>query len=115
MSKPEYTEGPWVWGHSGIDGLWVGPFDETPVAIVPHDGGLEGVPSRDNSRNNARLIAAAPELLEALEDVLSIVKNDGQLHYGETPEDESYITFEASTVYGIESDITSAIAKAKGE
>ncbi len=66
MSKPEYTEGPWVWGHSGIDGLWVGPFDETPVAIVPHDGGLEGVPSRDNSRNNARLIAAAPLMYKYL-------------------------------------------------
>lgn len=69
MSKPEYTEGPWVWGHSGIDGLWVGPFDETPVAIVPHDGGWEGIPSRDNSRNNARLIAAAPDMLDALEDL----------------------------------------------
>lgn len=59
-----YTAGPWSFGHAGIDGLWVGPSHaQPPVAIVPHDTHPE---ARDNSRDNARILAAAPLMLDAL-------------------------------------------------
>lgn len=62
-----HTPGRWSFGHIGTDGLWVGPsHDQKPVAIVPHDCDQ----ARDESRANARLIAAAPELLEAADDML---------------------------------------------
>lgn len=65
--KNEHTPGPWKFGHLGTEAFWIGPdYNQTPVAHVDHD--MEY--ARDNSRANARLIAAAPELLEALEGLL---------------------------------------------
>lgn len=64
--KNEHTPGPWKFGHLGTEAFWIGPdYNQTPVAHVDHD--MEY--ARDNSRANARLIAAAPELLEALENL----------------------------------------------
>lgn len=61
------TPGPWQHGHFGTEALWIGPdYNQTPVAHVDHD--MEY--ARDNSRANARLIAAAPCLLAALEALL---------------------------------------------
>lgn len=64
--KPKYTPGPWT-VHSKVDGL-------EGIGIHSANGGyiyvatIHGPGSRGNipSEANARLIAAAPELLEAL-------------------------------------------------
>jgi hypothetical protein len=62
MSK--HTPGPWTFGHWGDD-FWVSPDSSgltQKVARVTWGMGEE----RKEGRENARLIAAAPELLEAL-------------------------------------------------
>lgn len=61
MSK--FTPGPWTHGHVGLNHLWVGPSHEHKfVATVPWDTN----DARDNARDNAALIAAAPAMYEAL-------------------------------------------------
>ena len=62
MSK--HTPGPWTFGHWGDD-FWVSPDSSgltQKVARVTWGMGEE----REEGRENARLIAAAPDLLEAL-------------------------------------------------
>ena len=67
-----HTPGPWAFGHFlGRHALWVGPVGDdgqplTPVAEVEWDSDM----ARNNARANARLIAAAPELLDALRAVV---------------------------------------------
>ena len=59
--KPVFTLGPWRFGHYG-DGerFWIGPdYDRPAVADVPRP-----------FEADARLIAAAPELFEALQTLL---------------------------------------------
>lgn len=70
VSENKHTPGPWSYGHLGTEALWIGPdHNQTPVAHVYHD--MEY--ARDNSRANARLIAAAPEMLEALPDLSHVI------------------------------------------
>lgn len=64
MTKPVFTPGPWRFGHYG-DGerFWIGPdYDRPVVADVPRP-----------FEADARLIAAAPELFEALQALLEPV------------------------------------------
>jgi len=71
MSK--HTPGPWTFGHWGDD-FWVGPDSSgltQKVARVTWGMGEE----REEGRENARLIAAAPDLLEALTDVLPLAES----------------------------------------
>lgn len=64
-----HTPGPWSFGHLGMEALWVGPdYDDLPVCTVPHDTDPE---ARDESRANAALIAAAPDLLAVLLEIVS--------------------------------------------
>lgn len=59
-----HTKGPWTHGHFGTDALWIGVSHETlPVAMVEWDTDN----SHPNARENARLLAAAPALLEFAE------------------------------------------------
>lgn len=63
----EHTKGPWAWyenpsGGCRVQTLNVGIADVLSRAGVPH-------PVQESCAANARLIAAAPELLEALERV----------------------------------------------
>jgi hypothetical protein len=72
MSESKHTPGPWFFGHVGTAALWIGPhYNKTPVAHVDHD--MEY--ARDNSRANARLIAAAPDMYEALSDLIRLIEN----------------------------------------
>jgi hypothetical protein len=88
----EHTPGPWAYGHSGRDALWVGPgHDVARVATVEWDTDN----ARENARANARLIAAAPELLAALM---------GSRHY-----------WTAATPIAVRNLVRTAIAKATGE
>jgi hypothetical protein len=62
MTTAAHAPGPWQHGYNGTTGLWVGPvLDKQPVAIVPWDTD----DARDTARADARLIAAAPDLLAA--------------------------------------------------
>lgn len=64
MSEGRHRPGPWSYGHLGTDALGIGPdHNQTPVAHVDHDTEY----ARDNSRANARLIGAAPEMLKVLQ------------------------------------------------
>ena len=60
----EYTPGPWITEHVGD---CVEVVNEETLFTIARCGIKNGA----RSEANARLIAAAPELLEALEDVLS--------------------------------------------
>ena len=64
MSK--HTPGPWNIFNSKIQGTWIDPI------------GLRVDNTRqDNWKANARLIAAAPELLEACETILAEIVEQG--------------------------------------
>lgn len=70
----QHTPGPWKVGRVPLR-LEV---DESPIPIIyTHDGGLEiaqvrtSAPEPGERETNARLIAAAPELLEALHKIHS--------------------------------------------
>lgn len=97
--RRQYTPGPWFFGRTGRDKRMIlgGPNGKyvTTVTIhqIPHLMGLLDEPEREA---NAQLIAAAPELLEALE----AAHEELGFHYYE-PE--------------LEKQITNALAKARGE
>lgn len=75
MSAPFYTSGPWelgreIGGYVDIDATHA-PVKWTALArVVIETEAVNGYTRNAEAEANARLIAAAPELLEALEDVL---------------------------------------------
>jgi len=84
----QHTPGPWEIGDRdiyGADGFAVAEFDGVFIARNadpakhPSEPGQCVDRSPDEVSANARLIAAAPELLEALEAVDSEVRLDGRL------------------------------------
>ena len=85
-----FTPGPWKVSTSAVYDQ-VNAADESLICFAA---------MKENSKANARLIAAAPELFEALERAVEIIQN-------EYPVDQH-------ADYGVPSMIT-ALAKAKGE
>lgn len=67
-----YTPGPWVW-HGDSNYQWLGPVGCDSSDRVIDDGSAHGEYSAciDVDGPDAALIAAAPELLEALQSMLS--------------------------------------------
>lgn len=69
MSTPKHTRGPWTVQereHSfRVVDCRALKFDNSRLCDVQHWSGATRGPDREESRANARLIAAAPELLEA--------------------------------------------------
>lgn len=63
----------WSWRESGHGYLIENVLGAVAVAFGPEtdNGALTGVISSDESERNARLIAAAPELLAALEQMVA--------------------------------------------
>lgn len=114
-----YTPGPWrIYTRDRANGdyaIWVGEgFSEADALIADVSGGLgrvdegDGDPFCHQSAANAKLIAAAPELLEALESCLAYVKK----YYKTLPDDGVEQDFlMGAVIYPAEE----AIAKAKGE
>lgn len=90
MSK--HTPGPWNQGHSdvGKEVVFLNGLTEPEKTLGPDDTWIDCV-----TEANARLIAAAPELLDALQRLLEQTRQ-----YGHAPEIE---------------DAERAIAKATGE
>lgn len=74
MSAPQHTPGPWTWRRTGT-GYYV--VEGGPLLGVPKKPGLiarvasdiDGVWCEDNE-DNARLIAAAPAMYEALTEMM---------------------------------------------
>lgn len=94
MSDTKFTPGPWEYDDSGyltVDMDRCIMKGELCIALATWDGGMK---PRDA---NARLIAAAPELLEALENALFVLEATGGGY--------DYVT----------SSVRRAIAKARGE
>ena len=104
MSK--HTPGPWQFHElRGDDGLgYIRPNPQDYLEIAHHgDTGR----SAEENRANARLISAAPELLEALELCINQLERDTELLYDQfTPWAEIPTALEKARA---------AIAKAEGE
>tara|TARA_R110000765_G_scaffold80994_1_gene158573 strand:+ start:574 stop:957 length:384 start_codon:yes stop_codon:yes gene_type:complete len=118
-----FTPGPWEWV-SDMSGLWqeddvgapgkmiMGVFCEGMISDLESDPTMDR--NQGPNKANANLIAAAPDLLETLQDILSIIEIDGQASWGDTPEDGSIDTYVTYNMHSIKEDIKSVIAKAMG-
>lgn len=100
----QHTPGPWeLWNHAETDQIAVGPkIGGVAVAdvCIANGQGIVTHSTIDRGQANARLIAAAPELLAALEILLPIVESlvlDGEKEHFQAQE-----------------EARAAIAKAKG-
>ena len=70
MQTPQHTPGPWLTGHDGHGGMYVEDSQQRQVGFVS---------ARRDQESNASLIAAAPELLEALQAIADpTVRVDGR-------------------------------------
>lgn len=80
MKEFKGTPGPWAWQDDGSGYSWLGPVGCGPLEAVHHDGSAWGEYSADIDVEgfDAKLIAAAPELLEALQDALHAYDKHGE-------------------------------------
>lgn len=109
MTNQQHTPGPWRINDWSIKGWSVVSNIGLHIASKRYAHTLTGQEYRDEMLQNAHLIAAAPELLGALECV--------QVHLEATLADIStgVINATAYPVKGALDKVTSAIKKAKGE
>ncbi len=112
----EHTPGPWEIGYRGIrptrpiEGYTIG---YAPICIVRGDKRLHGNGVREA---NARVIAAAPELLEALKEIQNNAKNHPMYMGDDAPDDAQFEGGDAAFVtFDIERIASAAIAKAEGK
>lgn len=73
MSAPSFTPGPWIVLGNSVGGPAIYTADKSnAIADVRTCGGVHvGGPQHPETQANARLIAAAPDLLEALESYVT--------------------------------------------
>ena len=100
-----HTPGPWVSGHFDDidDEIIIQTSEGEYVASIDCDGAYEGKIAKCIDAN-ARLIAAAPDLLEALKMV------GGIIHNGDDPDGSGFFDITAKEI----EQVFAAIAKAKG-
>lgn len=104
--EAQHTKGPWVWvaddWNGGFSGLVASETNEEVLFPNHKNEGDEGAAWFDDfpSEANAHLIAAAPELLEALDMIEKSISGGGRV-----------VTFSDLDI----KEIQTAIAKAKGE
>lgn len=98
MTKPKYTPGPW--SNSGLNGTnyFIDTQDDrtgglVSICQVPYDNGEDAVA-------NARLIAAAPEMLAALKEVVAYY-DTGRWPHEELP---GYVILAITVIGSIEGD-----------
>lgn len=76
--KEQHTPGPWHWGYFDLsDRLFIAHQDD---ANPEHTGFLAEMQKYNGNEADARLIAAAPELLEALRKTLCYLECDSDDH-----------------------------------
>ena len=97
LKMGKHTKGPWYFTVSNEEGLVFS--DNCGFCIVPHQKGY----TPDEQLANAKLIAAAPDLLEACKEMLSVLE---QIDFTELP-------IEYDSCYW--TDWEQAIRKATGE
>lgn len=68
MSEP-HTPGPWAWTYDGSKDYSIGPAEDPQVDAVAHVYAWQR--NDDRAAANCALIAAAPDLLAALESLLA--------------------------------------------
>jgi len=105
MSK--HTPGPWTVTQNfrGMAGVWPdSPGTNKPICMLAHDPDGPSKGPFENWQANANLIAAAPELLEALVEAVELIEFHMGSTHSETDEDEELVVKMAE----------SAIAKAEG-
>ena len=104
MTEAKHTPGPWEWAEketrftvlpSRKPSNWQGPRN------ICERISYRGSSHWEEHRANARLIAAAPEMLEALERLESVVRLN--------------VAFEYEACVGAVDEARAAIAKARGE
>jgi len=99
-----WTPGPWVYDDTW--GLVAGPEGEEVAAI--HVGQIEGRRvDRSTANANATLIAAAPDMAEALEAALAVFMAEADEALGSPAQAARRVTAKRA--------IRSALAKARGE
>ena len=101
-NKPKWTPGPWKAEDRSVqygDGLWNGVVDKRGMLIC-----LMGMQGQDQAAN-ADLVAAAPELYDALEAILARYQKHVSITWGG----------EAEVARMLELQMRSALAKARGE
>src|SRR5690606_23383477 len=73
-----HTPGPWELGE---DGVWLGSVyseDGLRIALVYGEWDIDEPRPREEGEANARLIAATPDLLAALQSFVAAVEDDGE-------------------------------------
>lgn len=80
-TEPKHTPGSWNYTeHEGVFGIFSKESKEIPIATVDYEGDYFERPNEAGTKHggeleaNARLIAAAPELLEALKAIREAYK-----------------------------------------
>jgi len=78
VSETKFTKGPWGIEYDGHEANIIGPVpytsDQRDIAYVNSEvGDIDGFACGVTAQANAHLIAAAPELYEALEDVAKVI------------------------------------------
>ncbi len=108
MTERKHTPGPWKAYDAAAYGTHIkhGSMTGQCIAAVHLYQGL----SVETYAANARLIAAAPELLEALHSAYAFINRE--YHDPEAAVEGEYVTREARPIWA---KICAAIAKAKGE
>lgn len=114
MTTPNYTPGPWHVGeHRNII-----IYDSQGNAIS-NANTFHGKHQQGQADANARLIAAAPELLEALKDILHNMDNcpmsaEQEKAFRNNPVCESWRVYLSSLIIQARNQARHAIAKAEG-
>lgn len=109
MTKAKHTPGPWTqgWSKNGIDCVWLDGKTEPVSGMGDDNDWIDCV-----TEANARLISAAPELLDTLQKLLERISYYASLAEEDAPNIEQWAYTEGS------SDVAAAraaIAKALGE
>ena len=87
MSAPKHTPGPWRWTENGRLGS-VNTAESRSIAVILNSDGCMVYRDAadgwdDEQAANLALIAAAPDLLEAMKKLLWVVTDEGRLDAGE--------------------------------
>ena len=91
MSEAKHTPGPWEFGPNHSSTGLAGQLVVRPAGEFPHGEWVADVGSMydDHREANARLIAAAPDLLKALEKIIEMNRQWALDQYGDATKAEN--------------------------